>query len=88
MLFLLAPVLGLLGRWVDDHAKAVRGLLAEVLFDVEAWYGLGFTLEVPAGLGGVWWVDGEDDGAGGATDGFKELVDDIPVDDGTHERSC
>ena len=47
--------------------------------DFVAGYVLSVGLDVDAGLGRIGRVDGEDDWAGGAADGFEELLDDGPI---------
>jgi len=55
---------------------------SEDALDFVARYVLGVGLDVNAGLGWIWREDSEDDRTGGATDGFEEVFDDGPVDEG------
>ena len=70
----------MIGGWVNDEAKAVLLVAGKDALDFVAGDVLSVGLDVDAGLGWIGRVDGEDDRAGGATDGFEELLDDGPID--------
>ena len=66
--------------WIDDEAEAVLRVAGEDALDFAAGHVLSIGLDVDAGLGWVRRINGKDDWAGGAADGFEEFFGDRPID--------
>ena len=76
----------LCGR-VDDETEAMRGVAREDALDFVAWDVFRISLDVNAGLGRVRGINGKNNGSSGATDGFKEVFGDGPVNQ-SRGRHC